>query len=67
MAVALGITKNEGESWRDCAMRYAKKWGLEHEIAHAFDACLASGDSDEEAAWAACYEWDVCDLKELEE
>ncbi len=59
---ALGISKNEGESWRECAVRYGRKWGMESEVTEEFDRLRGLGDDEEQAAWGACYEWDVCDL-----
>ena len=61
---ALGIKRNPDESWHDCAMRYAKKYGLEHEVEKEYQESIAAGESEESAAWCACYEWDICDLME---
>lgn len=59
---ALGISRNEGESWLDCALRYGRKFGLENEVQEQYDRYRALGDTEEEAAWGAVYEWDCCDL-----
>jgi hypothetical protein len=60
----LGITRKEGESWRDCAIRYASLYDLEAEVTVAFDGYIEDGDKPEDAAWKACYDWDVLDLVE---
>ncbi len=60
--VGLAIKRLEGETWRDCAARIARKNGLELEVMVAFDEAIKRGVPDDEAAWEACYEWDVCDL-----
>lgn len=62
MNMGLSIKRNEGESWLDCALRYGRKYGLEHEIKTEYDESIAAGNNEEDAAWGAVYEWDCCDL-----
>lgn len=62
--VGLGMTKEKDETWRECALRYARPWGMEHEVAETYDAEIRSGSDEAEAAWTACYEWDVLSLIE---
>lgn len=64
MDLGLGIAREPGETWRACAARYGKKWGLEAEVLAAFDADVAAGTSERDAAWGACQEWDVCEIWE---
>jgi hypothetical protein len=65
--IGLKITRlSEDESWFDCAMRYARKHGLEDEVKEDFEIAIRSGVPPEEAAFDACYEWDVCDVYEKE-
>lgn len=59
---ALGIKRNVDETWRDCAIRYARTYGLEMEVAESFDAHIRAGVSEEDAALGACLDWDVADL-----
>lgn len=59
---SLGIKRQPGESWRDCAIRIGRQYGLEHEVTEDYDAAIARGETEEEAAWGACYEWDVCEI-----
>jgi hypothetical protein len=61
IVVGLKITREEGESWLDCAMRYAKVFGLEEEVRRDYDEAIGRGLPEDEAAFEACYEWDVCD------
>ena len=58
----LKITRLPGESWRDCASRYGRKYGLEREVLDEFDKNIAAGDPEDDAAHAACFDWDVCEL-----
>ena len=60
--VSLGIIRNEGESWLDCAIRYAKPWGLDMEVLDEYDRNIKQGMSEADAALSACYEWDVCEV-----
>lgn len=60
--VGLALRREENETWKDAAMRVAKKYGLEEEVGEAFDKYTAQGDSEEQAAWAACYDWDLLDV-----
>jgi hypothetical protein len=60
--VSLGIRRQEGETWKDAARRIARVQGLEHEVMDIYEHEIARGSSEEEAAWTACYEWDVCDI-----
>lgn len=61
--MSLEIHRNEGETWRECAERYAKPWGLQVEVLEAFDADVANGVPEDKAALWACIEWDVADLE----
>lgn len=62
--MGLGIRRQEDETWYDCAMRYAKKYDLESEVKDDYDQGIKDGDSEEEAAWGACYEWDILEVIE---
>jgi len=61
--MSLRIIRNEGETWRECAERYAKPWGLQVEVLAEFDADVAKGVPEDRAALWSCIEWDVADLK----
>jgi hypothetical protein len=62
MMRSLGIRREEGETWKDAAARIGKKYGLETEVMESYASEIEAGESEEDAAWAACYEWDVCEL-----
>ena len=66
MIIGLKITRNEGETWFECAMRYAKVYGLEEEVRRDYDEAIERGLPEDEAAFEACYEWDVCEAFERE-
>jgi hypothetical protein len=56
----LVITKlNDEETWRQCVARYAAKFDLEDEVLRDFDTEVRAGTPENQAAWNACYEWDV--------
>lgn len=59
--ISIGIRRRDGETWRECAARIGRHWHLEAEVLEEFDAFIAAGDDEAEAAWCACYEWDVCE------
>ena len=59
------LYREKGESWRDAALRQAGKFGLQEDVAHSFDAEKAVTESEQaEAAFYACYEWDVLDFED---
>jgi hypothetical protein len=60
--IGLGIVRQDKETWRACALRYGAAHGLGFEIAQSFQDYKKCGDSDADAAWAACLDWDVADL-----
>lgn len=61
--MSLVLTRMPEESWRDCALRVARKFGLEQEVEDKYDERIDAGDSSEEAAWCACYEWDILEFR----
>lgn len=56
---SLAIKRRDGETWRQAAERYAAPWGLQDEVLADFDADIAKGVDEAEAAWGACMERDV--------
>ncbi len=62
--MSLVCRRNEGETWRECALRYGRAWGLETDIAEYFDQFIAYGDSPSEACWSALLECDCLDYRE---
>lgn len=62
--MSLVLERHDGESWADAATRLAKPYGLEREIGDEFTRRVADGWTEPDAAWAACYEWDVLDFRE---
>jgi len=51
--------KRLNESWLHYAQRIATQYNLDDEVTAEYLRCKADGYSDIEAAWAACYEWDI--------
>lgn len=60
--IGLGFSRYPSESWRDCVKRYGKKNGVEVECLNLFDASVAEGKMQTEAAFDALYEWDALDM-----
>lgn len=65
MGVGLGLTLLDGESYRDAVIRLAKENGLVEECLEEYGRLLANGVADDEAAWAALYEWDCLPIIEV--
>lgn len=63
-SIGLGLTRESGETWRECAIRYGKAWGMEREVAESYDAEISSGEDESTAAYAACSDWDVLNIFE---
>jgi hypothetical protein len=63
-SVSLAVRRNEGESWRECALRHAEPYGLTQEIAFGYDAAIMAGVAAPDACFLACYEWDVVPVVE---
>lgn len=66
MSVGLSVKRMTGESWRDCVIRYASKYGLQAECLAVFNGELSSGTEEGAAAWCALYEYDALGLAVIE-
>jgi hypothetical protein len=64
--VGLKCERLENESWRECVVRYAKKYGLETEALDDFDSAIKREENPKDAAWSALYEWDLLEMYEEE-
>lgn len=64
--VGVSIRREYDESWRDCAKRYARAYGLEYEVLEYYDNAVESGMAPEDAAFEACIQWDVLDLADID-
>lgn len=62
--MSLVLRREEGESWYQAAIRQATKYGMEFEVDADYQSFIHLGYSDQEAAFDACYEWDVLDFVE---
>lgn len=60
----LAVHRLENEDWREAVERIAKKFGLEQEALEVYDSEVFKGADDADAAFAACYEWDICEYVE---
>lgn len=59
MRMSQSIVRKENESWRDCALRYARPLNLEREVAKAFDDAIGRGEDHAAAAFLACEELEI--------
>lgn len=63
MSSGLKIVRLVNETWRECAHRYGARYGLEIEVLREYDRNISEFKmSEAEAAFDACYEWDICEL-----
>lgn len=63
MALVLRRDLTCGESWLEAAIRAAKPYGLTQEIIDYYEKFIAEGDDESEAAFRACWEWDVLEFR----
>lgn len=61
--MALVLRRTDRETWLGAAKRYAARYGLESEVEVAYEKEIAEGCDEQDAAWNACYEWDVLDFE----
>jgi hypothetical protein len=60
--MSLRMTVKEGETPKQAMLRYAAEYGgLEDEVEWEYQESLKQGLSEQAAAWAALYEWDLLD------
>lgn len=58
--MSLVLHREENETWLEAAQRNAKQYGVEVEVtACYYEFLLIGGVSESQAAFDACYEWDV--------
>ena len=55
----LYMTRNEGETPLQAALRHAEPYGLEKEVTDAYHAGVTQGLTPENAAFYALSEWDL--------
>lgn len=59
----LVLYRNDEETWREAAIRQAKKHGLEWEVEEAYNEAVNSGVQEDRAAFSACFMWDCLDIQ----
>tara|TARA_R110002020_G_scaffold209490_4_gene415462 strand:+ start:181 stop:372 length:192 start_codon:yes stop_codon:yes gene_type:complete len=62
----LSATRKEKETWRDMVIRYAKPWGLKHDVLREYNRLINKGWKENQAAWGALYDWDLLEDGEEE-
>lgn len=55
----LVLKRVEKETWLQAAQRLAAEHGLVEEVTRKYYDFRRSGKDEEDAAWEACYQWDV--------
>lgn len=58
------MRRNDGETWLECALRYASKYSLEYEVEIMYWQFKSAGETDQDAALWAAVEWDVLEAPE---
>ena len=61
--MALIASRKHGETWREAVVRRAGQYGLVSDCLAVFDNLVQKGASEDLAAWAALYEWDLLDFE----
>lgn len=59
--VSLGLRREDPYTWRDMLVKRATEYGLEHEVLASYDAAIARGAEEDDAALEAALEWDVAE------
>jgi hypothetical protein len=59
----LRLTRQDDETWLDCALRYGRRHGLETEVEASYHRYHDAGLPPIEAAIQAAEDWDCCDLE----
>lgn len=62
--MSLVLHRNDGESWKEAALRKADEYGLKPEVEQVYEKEIGEGIPPRAAAWTACYEWDILDYEE---
>jgi len=57
--MAQTFRKQEGETWKEAMLRYARPYRMERDVLGTFTRLVKDGLSEAEAAWDALYEWDL--------
>lgn len=60
--MALGISRQPGETWREAVQRVSAQHNLANECLGIFDVEVAAGAAESIAAWGALYEWDCLEF-----
>ena len=57
--MALILRKEKSETWKEAVLRYARPYHLEEDVLETFTRLVKNGESEDQAAWGALYEWDL--------
>jgi hypothetical protein len=60
--MGLGLKRMEDETWLECVIRYAEPFGLAGDVEEAYNTSIRAGMPEDEAAWGAAYDWDICEV-----
>ena len=61
--MALSMKREDGESWYQAGLRYAKGYGLEGEYNDAYNYAKLKGEGEADAVYYALSEWDLLDYE----
>lgn len=62
--MALTLRRQEGETWKETMLRYARRYRMERDVLETFTKLVKDGLDEAEAAWDALYEWDLLEFEE---
>jgi len=60
----LFLSKKPEETWKEAAIRYAAKYGMETEIENFYDDLIKKGAPEDKAAFWTLDEWDLLDYED---
>ena len=59
----LVLERKNNETWLQAALRMAKPYGLEYEVEDDYHIFIQDGETESEAAYMACEQWDVLEFE----
>jgi hypothetical protein len=58
----LRLSRGDCDTFGEAGLLVAERWGLEHEYLESYARNRESGLDDGQAAFYACYDWDILEL-----
>jgi hypothetical protein len=61
--MARTLFRHPHESWLDAVNRLSAVWGLSDHVRRSYERYLEKGLTEGRAAWCACYDWDLLEVR----